>query len=153
MSFREFTGRPSARHTPPMSKLPLIGVPADFRANRHGDFHLVAEEYLLAITDGMQARPFVLPALGPGVVDWLDQVDGLLVPGNASKVHPDLYGGPARRDGTALDARRDATSLALIRAALARGLPLLAICRGFQELNVALGGSLHQHVQEVPGKL
>ncbi|MBY0242795.1 MAG: gamma-glutamyl-gamma-aminobutyrate hydrolase family protein, partial [Burkholderiaceae bacterium] len=49
------------------------------------------------------------------------------------------------------DHARDATTLPLIRAALERGLPLLAICRGFQEVNVALGGTLHQAVHEVPG--
>jgi putative glutamine amidotransferase len=49
------------------------------------------------------------------------------------------------------DHARDATTLPLIRAALERGIPMLAICRGFQEMNVALGGSLHQAVQEVPG--
>jgi putative glutamine amidotransferase len=48
---------------------------------------------------------------------------------------------------------RDGTALPLLRAAIERGKPLLAICRGFQELNVALGGSLHQHVHELPGRL
>ncbi len=51
------------------------------------------------------------------------------------------------------DPARDATTLPLIRAALGRGMPLLAICRGIQELNVALGGSLHQAVQALPGRL
>ena len=48
---------------------------------------------------------------------------------------------------------RDATTLPLLRAAIAAGKPVLAICRGFQELNVALGGSLHQHVHEIAGRL
>ena len=51
------------------------------------------------------------------------------------------------------DHERDATSLALIRAAIETSKPLLAICRGFQELNVALGGTLDQHVHETPGRL
>ena len=49
--------------------------------------------------------------------------------------------------------RLDETSLALILAAIAAGKPVLAICRGFQELNVALGGTLHQHVAEQPGRM
>jgi gamma-glutamyl-gamma-aminobutyrate hydrolase PuuD len=53
----------------------------------------------------------------------------------------------------AADTARDATTLPLIRAAIERGIPILAICRGFQEMNVALGGSLHQAVQEVEGKM
>lgn len=136
-----------------MTRPRYVGVPADFRSNRHGDFHMAAEEYLTAILDGVEARPLIIPALGPPMVDWLDAVDGLLVPGNASNVHPDLYGGPTPRDEKALDAARDATSLPLIRAALARGIPLFCICRGFQELNVALGGTLHQQVHELPGML
>jgi putative glutamine amidotransferase len=56
-----------------------------------------------------------------------------------------------RRAGTLHDAHRDATTLPLARRALDAGVPLLAICRGFQELNVALGGILHQKVYEVAG--
>src|SRR5262249_21166038 len=51
------------------------------------------------------------------------------------------------------DRERDATTLPLIREAIRRDLPILAICRGIQELNVALGGTLHQRVHEVPGRL
>ncbi len=75
-----------------------------------------------------------------------------MVTGSPSNVDPSHYGGPAARDGNEADPARDATTLPLIRRALARGLPLLCICRGIQELNVALGGSLHQHVHELPGR-
>ncbi|MBT3627700.1 MAG: gamma-glutamyl-gamma-aminobutyrate hydrolase family protein, partial [Rhodospirillaceae bacterium] len=51
------------------------------------------------------------------------------------------------------DSQRDAATLPLIRAALAAGVPIFCICRGFQELNVALGGTLHQAVHEIPGRL
>ena len=50
------------------------------------------------------------------------------------------------------DENRDATTLPLLEAAIAKGVPTLCVCRGFQELNVALGGTLYQHVQEVPGR-
>src|SRR6185369_7665260 len=82
----------------------------------------------------------------------LAAVDGLLFSGAPSNVAPHHYGA-GLRPGTELDERRDATALPLLRAAIAAGKPLLAICRGFQELNVALGGSLHQHVHEIPGRL
>ena len=55
------------------------------------------------------------------------------------------------REGNQADPARDATTLPLIRRAIARAVPLFAICRGVQELNVALGGSLHQEVHELPG--
>jgi putative glutamine amidotransferase len=57
------------------------------------------------------------------------------------------------REGVLADANRDATTLPLLRAAIAGGTPLICLCRGFQELNVAMGGTLHQHVQELPGRL
>ena len=59
----------------------------------------------------------------------------------------------ARRPGTELDEARDATTLPLLRAAIAAGKAGAGICRGFQELNVALGGTLHQHVHEIAGRL
>jgi len=68
-------------------------------------------------------------------------------------VHPSLYGGPPHAEGTPEDPNRDGCTMPLIRAAVAGGVPLLAICRGFQEMNVALGGSLHQRLQDVPGRI
>ncbi|MGH7161493.1 MAG: gamma-glutamyl-gamma-aminobutyrate hydrolase family protein, partial [Acetobacteraceae bacterium] len=63
------------------------------------------------------------------------------------------YEGPPHAEGTPEDAARDAVTLPLIRAAITAGVPLLAICRGLQELNVALGGSLHQRLQDLPGRI
>src|SRR6202012_3286816 len=61
------------------------------------------------------------------------------------------YDGAPSREGTLHDPDRDATTLPLIREAVSRGKPVLAICRGIQELNVALGGTLHQRIGERPG--
>ena len=68
-------------------------------------------------------------------------------------MQPSFYDGPPHAEGTPEDPKRDGITLPLIRAAVARGVPLLAICRGFQELNVALGGSLHQRLQDLPGRI
>jgi putative glutamine amidotransferase len=76
-----------------------------------------------------------------------------MLTGSASNVQAILYGQEVLNLELPQDAARDATTLPLIRAAIKRGIPLLAICRGFQELNVALGGTLHQAVQEVPGMM
>jgi putative glutamine amidotransferase len=64
-----------------------------------------------------------------------------------------LYDGPPHAEGTPEDPARDGLTLPLIRAAILRGVPLLAICRGYQELNVALGGSLHQRLQDLPDRI
>ena len=82
----------------------------------------------------------------------LDSLDGILLSGSPSNVEPHHYGGADSRPGTAHDPARDATTLPLIRHSIARGVPLFAICRGLQEVNVALGGTLHQLVHEVPGR-
>jgi putative glutamine amidotransferase len=137
------------------SRSPIVGIPCDHRLLGHHPFHLAGEKYISAVRDGAGVMPVLLPVLDPpiAVAEILDAVDGLLMTGSPSNVAPRHYGGSTPRDGVLQDENRDATSLPLIRAAIAAGMPLLCICRGFQELNVALGGSLHQHVHEVAGRL
>jgi len=138
-----------------MSRLPLIGIPADRRLLGKHYFHMVGEKYIEAIAQGANAIPVLVPALGAesDLPALLDACDGLLLTGSASNVEPHHYGGPASKPGTLHDPNRDATTLPLIPRAVAAGLPVLAICRGFQEMNVAYGGSLHQRLHEVPGFL
>jgi putative glutamine amidotransferase len=83
----------------------------------------------------------------------LERVDGLLVTGSRSNVHPARYGAAPSEKHEPFDEARDATTLPLIRAAVTMGVPMLAICRGVQELNVALGGDLVAEVHEVPGRM
>jgi putative glutamine amidotransferase len=116
--------------------------------------HQANDEYVCAIRDGAGATPLIIPSTASPLdaADILSLADGLLFTGAPSNVAPDHYGASAR-PGTELDEIRDATTLPLLRAAISAGTPVLAICRGFQELNVALGGSLHQHLHELPGRL
>lgn len=136
-----------------MCRQPVIGVPADRRLIDPHPFHVVGEKYLTAVSDAAEGLPVMIPALGerldPEAV--LASVDGLLFTGSPSNVEPHRYGGEPSIPGTLHDPHRDETTLPLIRSALAQGVPILALCRGFQELNVALGGTLHQRVHEVPG--
>ena len=118
-------------------------------------FHRIGDKYVRAASEGAGGVPLIVPALGADVLGLdavLATLDGLLITGSPSNVEPHLYGGPASRPGTKHDPARDATTLPLIRRAVDTGLPLLALCRGIQELNVALGGTLHQHLQEVEGR-
>lgn len=132
---------------------PLVGIPACARPLGDHPFHVAGDKYIRAISDGAGALPLLVPALGDGldIDDLVARLDGLLFTGSGSNVEPHRYGGPPSAEGTQHDPARDATTLPLIRAALAAGVPLLGICRGFQELNVALGGTLHQRVHDVPG--
>jgi putative glutamine amidotransferase len=134
---------------------PLVGVISDRRMVGRHPFHMVGEKYLRALVDGADAYPVALPSLADGfdVVDILDRLDGLFLTGSPSNVEPHHYMGDPSRPGTWHDPERDVAALALIPAAIRAGMPLFAVCRGFQEMNVAFGGSLHQHVHEVPGYL
>ncbi|MEO8557967.1 MAG: gamma-glutamyl-gamma-aminobutyrate hydrolase family protein [Rhodospirillales bacterium] len=134
---------------------PLVGVPACIKDIDTTHFHAVQEKYLTALRDAAGTAPLIIPAFGWDVLPLdglLDMIDGVLLTGSPSNVEPQHYG-TTSRDGVKHDPQRDATTLPLIRRAIERAVPLLAICRGIQELNVALGGSLHQHVEELPGRM
>jgi putative glutamine amidotransferase len=132
--------------------LPFIGIPCCFRCNDERCFHAVNERYPKAVVDAADGLPLLIPALGPQIDlgALLHGLDGLLITGSPSNVEPYHYGGPPSREGTLHDPARDATTLPLIREAVRRDLPVLAICRGIQELNVALGGTLHQRLFDMP---
>ena len=134
---------------------PLVGVTACLKARDDIHFHSVGEKYVEAVVTAVAALPVLIPAIGAHLDpdDLLSRLDGLMVTGSPSNVDPIHYGGAQPRAGNEADPARDATTLPLIRRALALGVPMLCICRGLQELNVTLGGSLHQHVQELPGRL
>jgi putative glutamine amidotransferase len=85
------------------------------------------------------------------IEDILGQVDGVFLTGSPSNVEPHLYAGEPSEPGTLHDPERDAATLPLTRRALQAGVPLMAVCRGYQEVTVALGGTLHQKVHDVPG--
>lgn len=134
---------------------PVIAVPMCVKHIDGQNYHTVGEKYLTALIDGAGAYPLSFPALGPvlPLEALLDHVDGLLLTGSPSNIAVQHYNGDPDRDDSPQDPGRDAVTLPLIRAALARDIPLLAICRGFQELNVALGGTLHTRIHEQPGKM
>ena len=133
----------------------LIGVTSCLKSRDEVHFHSVGDKYVDAVVAGTAALPVLIPALGERLDpdSLLRSLDGLMVTGSPSNVDPSHYDGPPAREGNEADPARDATTLPLIRRAIARGVPMLCICRGLQELNVALGGSLHQHVHELPGRI
>jgi putative glutamine amidotransferase len=131
----------------------IVGIPACNRDVNGLIQHATPARYGAAVIGGAGAMPILLPPVGEGMVALLDRLDGLLVSGSPSNVEPHNYGVADSMTPGKHDPQRDRTTLPMIRAALARGLPVLAICRGIQELNVALGGSLHQQLHAEPGMM
>jgi putative glutamine amidotransferase len=142
---------------------PLVLLPCDVKQVGLHSFHCVGEKYIDAVAHGADAWPLLVPAFGAGtdlqpLTDHVDLdvllsgVDGIFLPGSVSNVHPREYGAGADPD-MQVDTQRDALTVSLIRRAAALGVPLLAVCRGIQELNVALGGTLHPSVHGVPGMM
>ena len=140
---------------------PLIGVVADVHSGGKHVAHTVQQKYLDAVTGGAEAIALILPALidTPGgawsdpadLDDVLGLLDGVFLTGALSNVAPHHYGAALADPASPADPARDHVTLALVRHAVQRGVPVLGVCRGFQEINVALGGTLHQAVHAVPG--
>lgn len=132
---------------------PIVLVPACVNQVGAHAAHTVQFKYVAAGADGARCTPLIIPALGAST-DFdalLALADGVMLTGSPSNVQASLYGQELADPLLLQDPARDATTMPLLRAAIERGIPLLAICRGFQELNVALGGTLHQSVHTVPG--
>jgi gamma-glutamyl-gamma-aminobutyrate hydrolase PuuD len=135
-----------------MTRPPLIAVPAYLvRSGRIEGWVTSAvatpETYLHALRRAGARGAVVMPdELGEGEASQLlDSFDGLLLIGGGD-LDPETYGQSREREVYGVLARRDGFELPLARAAIARAMPMLAICRGHQVLNVALGGTLEQHL-------
>jgi putative glutamine amidotransferase len=134
---------------------PLVLIVGDCVTVNGRPWYATPAQYPDAVLKGAGAVPVILPPQG-GTLDLdavLSRVDGVLLSGAVSNVHPSLYGVEPTLAHEPYDSARDATSLPLARRAIALGLPLLAICRGFQELNVALGGTLDTEIQGLDGRM
>jgi putative glutamine amidotransferase len=138
-----------------MESRPLIGITSHLEPARWGDWVREA-----VVSPASYARdvhraggiPVVLPPIpGNGVVDLVGGLGGLILSAGGD-VDPPLYGEQRQERTSDPDSRRDRFELSVIRAAIEAKLPFLAICRGIQVLNVALGGSLTQHLPAEVGQ-
>jgi putative glutamine amidotransferase len=139
-----------------MSKKPLIAVPASVRTiEMDMSFHGNGKQYMDAIAHFTDASCCTIPALDSteNALAVLDHVDGVLLTGGTSNIHPRFYQDTLKCEYSFFDEARDRNSFAIIRKALDQGIPMFGICRGIQEINVALGGTLHQELHEIPGKM
>lgn len=108
-----------------------------------------------AIAEVAGAMPLTIPA-DPRfvtVADLLEACDGFLLTGGRPNVHPEEYGEDATPAHGDFDRNRDAITLPLVRACVERGQPFLGVCRGFQEVNVAMGGTLYPEIRDLPGRM
>ncbi len=97
----------------------------------------------------------LLVAADPGLnsaEELMEVCDGFLFTGGRPNVHPEEYGEEATAAHGEFDRARDAVTLPLVRACVERGQPFLGVCRGFQEVNVAMGGSLYPEIRDLPGR-
>ncbi|MDQ0503476.1 gamma-glutamyl-gamma-aminobutyrate hydrolase family protein [Xanthobacter agilis] len=141
---------------------PLVAMVGDLKDECELPYFMVGEKYVRAVYDFADCLPVMaLPVMAPDafaqdiaqdIATLIDRVDGFFFTGSPSNVHPSHWNGPEDAPGP-FDPARDRFALALIRAAVARGIPSLFICRGFQEFNVALGGTLHARLADVPGRM
>lgn len=137
------------------TKRPIIGIPADVKQLGDHPFHVVGAKYIDAIVNVAGCTPILLPAIGSRqeIEAILNLIDGLFLTGSVSNVAPKRYGKSLVNPATLLDQDRDATTFPMIEATLEAGIPLLGVCRGFQELNVAMGGTLSQAVHNEANRM
>ena len=135
---------------------PLIGITLD--SEQPGGYskfpwYAVRENYCTRVTEA-GGLPLLLPHEPAQVRQFLDTIDALIVTGGAFDVDPALFGTEARHDTVTTKDRRTAFEMAITKDAIACDKPVLGICGGQQLLNVALGGTLIQHIpDEVAGAL
>jgi putative glutamine amidotransferase len=133
---------------------PLIGIPVNLANDnpRRITRHTAGEKYIRAATLGAGGVAMLIPA-APELTDvdeLVSRLDGLLLTGGRANVEPHHYGGKPFPEDEIVDPARDNTVLPLVRASIDRGVPVFGICRGHQEINVALGGTLHYRLHVLP---
>jgi len=138
------------------SDLPVVGLTTYRQPAVSGVWDVEAAFLPAQYIDGVtQAGGIALllppqPVEDASVAAMLDRIDALLLTGGVD-VDPSHYGQEPHAETDPPQPTRDDWEIALVRGAIARDLPFLAVCRGAQVLNVALGGSLHQHVPDIVG--
>ena len=133
-----------------MSKKPLIGITFDSQDPGHYSkypWYALRENYCSSIVEA-GGLPIPLTHDVSLVQDYLDLIDGLLVTGGDFDIDPDLYGETTRHSTVKVKRTRTDFEMAMVRAALKKNIPVLGICGGHQLINVALGGTLIQHIPD-----
>lgn len=132
---------------------PLIGITTYIEVARYGvwetDGSVLPRVYFDAIVRA-GGVPVLLPPVGDGQREIVGRLDGLVLSGGAD-IDPARYGAQAHERTRSTRPERDEFEVALLAEARSVGLPVFAVCRGLQLLNVALGGTLKQHLPDALG--
>ena len=135
---------------------PLICIAANAMeaTHRRHKVHATGERNVHSLMKMVDCIPVLLPPFGDAVDidDLVSRMDGFVLTGGRANVEPHHYGGPPFPKDEPIDPGRDAIVLPLVHACIKAHVPIFGICRGIQEINVALGGSLHYRIHQVPGK-
>jgi putative glutamine amidotransferase len=139
-----------------LTDLPLIGVPTSIIKIPGTNFmsHTCGQRYIASVNKFSKCIAVQIPSIGKkyDYTNFLERFDGILLTGGKANIEPHNYGGPPFPPDEPIDPDRDGTVLQIIPACVDAGIPLLGICRGLQEINVAMGGSLHYRINEILGK-
>ena len=140
----------------PLPAKPLVGVSTSVIVMEDGRYpvHATGAKNIDAVERFTGCTPVMLPALGDRLdaERFAERIDGLVLTGGRANVEPHHYDGSPFPDDEPIDPERDATVLSMVRACVAAGVPVFGICRGIQEMNVALGGSLHYRLHLLEDK-
>ena len=127
---------------------PLIGI-TTYGRDENNKFYLRAE-YVDSVRRAC-GLPVLLPPGDAHIQHLLRHLDGVILAGGGD-LDPDLYGGTRHDSIYMVDPERDKTEMGLVRFAVDSAMPTLGICRGTQVINVALGGTLIEHLPDVVGQ-
>tara|TARA_R110002094_G_scaffold55533_4_gene66481 strand:- start:536 stop:1312 length:777 start_codon:yes stop_codon:yes gene_type:complete len=135
---------------------PIVGIIGNsYLLNDQYPVHAGGQMNSDAISEVSGCVPMIIPSdpRHVSVAELLDICDGFLLTGGRPNVHPEEYGEAETAAHGEFDRARDAIALPLVRACVERGQPFLGICRGFQEVNVAMGGTLCPEIRDLPGRM
>ncbi len=135
---------------------PIVGIISNsYLLNDQYPVHAGGVMNMDAIAQVAGCMPILVPAdpAHVSVAELMARCDGFLLTGGRPNVHPEEYGEEPTQAHGEFDRARDAITLPLVRACVETGQPFLGICRGFQEVNVAMGGTLYPEIRDLPGRM
>ncbi|MFK7838104.1 MAG: gamma-glutamyl-gamma-aminobutyrate hydrolase family protein [Sulfitobacter sp.] len=134
---------------------PIVGIIGNsYLLNDQYPVHAGGQMNSDAVSEVSGCVPLIIPAdpKQVSVAELLEVCDGFLLTGGRPNVHPEEYGEAETEAHGEFDRARDAIALPLVRACVERGQPFFGVCRGFQEVNVAMGGTLYPEIRDLPGR-